>query len=208
MNKNYYLIFGVVMVFLLIGVGCTLIDTTDDAVDVSTPEANLPVNDPVAATPDPVVTEQPVEIIPESVPTPEPDSVTPVVDEPATVSIAANCNNFQSKLSVCAQLKWQFVHPFTGSTMEKEVVGIVAGKCKYVEQMPNNGQMECNYTESQRIAASNFYTAAAAGTSAGGNVKIDLGTGETEVGSTIDDEVVENPLQTYLEDGTCVISGY
>jgi hypothetical protein len=205
MNKKTLLIFSMVIALLLFGAGCTILEVTE-----AEPMDSSPVDPPSPVTldqPEETAVLEPDAIIPEPVVEP-PKVEEPTVEEPKTVSIAANCNTFPGKLSSCSAYKCQFLHPFTGSNMEKEVVGIVNGKCKYVEQMPNNGKMECNYTELQRTTAANYYTAAAAGTSVGGSVNIDLGTGETETTSTVNDEVVENPLQTYLEDGTCVISGY
>lgn len=59
---------------------------------------------------------------------------------------------FADKLSSCTKYKTTFKHPFTGETLEKEILGIVSGKCDYVEQMPNGGKMECKYSESERMA--------------------------------------------------------
>jgi hypothetical protein len=41
--------------------------------------------------------------------------------------------------------------------MERKILGIVNGKCSYIESMPNNGKMECNYTDDQRTAAARYY---------------------------------------------------
>ena len=77
--------------------------------------------------------------------------------QPEEVTLDANCDIFPDKLETCAKYKCQFNHPFTGETMEKEILGVIDGKCNYVEQMPNNGKMECKYTESMRKAAAKYY---------------------------------------------------
>ncbi len=130
------------------------------------------------------------------------------IEEPKEVVAAANCDAFPDKLSSCTKYKCQFVHPFTGETMQKEITGIVGGKCNYVEQMPNNGKLECNYTTSQRTAAAQYYKDVAAAESTGTSMNLNLGSGEQKTTYTIDGKEVENPLQTFTTDGTCVISGY
>ena len=84
------------------------------------------------------------------------------------------------KLSSCTPYQSQFTHPFTDEMMERKILGMVNGKCSYIESMPNNGKMECNYTDDQRTAAARYY----------------------------DNMTWSNPLQTFMNDGTCVISGY
>jgi hypothetical protein len=114
---------------------------------------------------------------------------------------------FSDKLSSCTPYKTTFVHPFNGETLTKEVDGIVEGKCKYIEQMPNNGKMECNYTESERIAVAQYYKDITAADSVGTSVNSDLN-GNNKVTYTIDGKEVENPLQTAMDNGTCIITGY
>ena len=100
------------------------------------------------------------------------------------------CNDFPKHLDSCTPYSCTFEHPFVGGTMKRTIEGIVAGKCKYVEDMPNNGKMTCNYTESQRKVASKFYK-------------------ETLFGSDMDNKnTTNNPLQQFMDQGICVISGY
>lgn len=124
------------------------------------------------------------------------------------VSLDANCDAFPEKLYSCTKYKCQFIHPMTGETMEREILGIIDGKCNYVEQMPNNGLMECKYTESMRKAAAKYYKDVAAAESSGTSVKADLGSGEVETKYTIDGKEVANPLQEAISNGQCIISGY
>ena len=115
---------------------------------------------------------------------------------------------FADKLSSCTKYKTTFKHPLTGETLEKEVLGIVSGKCDYVEQMPNGGKIECKYSESERMAAAQYYKDVATDESAGTSVNADLGSGEQETTYTINGKVVDNPLQEAMNTGVCVISGY
>ena len=128
--------------------------------------------------------------------------------QPKEVSLDANCDAFPEKLDSCTKYKCQFTHPMTGETMEKEILGIIDGKCNYVEQMPNNGLMECKYTDSMRKAAAKYYEDVAAAESSGTSVKADLGSGEVETKYTIDGKEVSNPLQEAMTNGQCIISGY
>jgi hypothetical protein len=124
------------------------------------------------------------------------------------LKLELNCDSFPDKLLTCTKYKCQFLHPFTGENMTKEILGIINRECNYVEQMPNNGKMECNYTESVRKAVAQYYKDAAKAESVGTSVQADLGSGDTQTTYTIDGKQVENPLQEAMTNGQCVISGY
>lgn len=115
---------------------------------------------------------------------------------------------FEDQLSSCTKYKTTFVHPFIKETLQKEILGLVAGKCDYVEQMPNGGKMECKYSESERKAVAQYYRDVAAAESVGTSLNADLGSGKQKTMYTIDGKVVENPLQVAMDNGICVISGY
>ena len=111
-------------------------------------------------------------------------------------------------MSSCTKYKTTFKHPLTGETLEKEVLGIISGKCDYFEQMPNGGKMECKYSESERMAAAQYYKDVATAESAGTSVNANLGSGEQKTTYTINGKVVDNPLQEFMNSGVCVITGY
>ncbi len=117
-------------------------------------------------------------------------------------------DQFVNNLNSCKAYKTNLVHPMTGETLNKEIFGIVDGKCKYIEQMPNGGQMECKYTESERIAVAKYYLDVAKASSS--ETKVSLGSSQGSVKTTylINGKEVENPLQEALSSGVCVISGY
>jgi hypothetical protein len=115
---------------------------------------------------------------------------------------------FTDKLSSCTKYKTTFKHSLTEETLEKEILGIISDKCNYVEQMPNGGKMECKYSESERMAAAQYYEDIASVESAGTNINANLGSGELKTTYTINGKVVDNPLQEALNTGVCVISGY
>jgi len=116
--------------------------------------------------------------------------------------------SFADQLSLCVKYKSQFIHLLTGETLEKEILGIIAGKCNYIEQMPNGGKMECKYTENERKAVSQYYKDVEAAESFGTGTNVDLGSGKQKTTYTIDGKEVENPLQEAMNNGVCVISGY
>lgn len=115
---------------------------------------------------------------------------------------------FADKLGPCTKYKTTFKHPLTGETLEKEVLGIVNGKCDYVEQMPNGGKMECKYTGNERKVVAQYYKDVASAESVGTSVNVNLGSGEQKTKYTINGKEVENPLQEAMSSGICVISGY
>jgi len=118
--------------------------------------------------------------------------------------LAANCDAFPDMLSSCIKYKCQFIHPFTGEDTNREILGIIDGKCNYVEQMPNGGQMECKYTESFRKVIAQYYKDTLTAESMEFDINIDLVSGEQETKYTIDGKEVANATDT----GICIISGY
>ena len=120
----------------------------------------------------------------------------------------SGCDAFPNKLDACESFSCEFEHPFTGEMMEKKIVGLVNGKCQYTEEMPNNGRMDCGYSESLRKAVAQYHRDIAAAESAGTQAKIDIVSGEVETKYTIDGKEVENPLQEAMDTGACTISGY
>lgn len=144
--------------------------------------------------------------------TPKPSSsINQVVEKKATSN--PTCDLLADNLQSCTPFKCQALHPFTNTFMQKEIVGLVETKCLYRDQMPNNGLMECKFSESTRLAmAKSFQTefeAMSSGKSMESSLSVDLVTGESQTTHSIDGQVVtDNPLQTALTDGTCVITGY
>lgn len=143
------------------------------------------------------------------IPTSQPTETTTPTKQPAQQSQPQSPEIiFADKLSSCTAYKITFKHPFTGDMLEKEILGIVNGKCDYIEQMPNGGKLECKYTESERKAVAQYYKDVATTESVGTSVNANLGSGEQKTTYTINGKVVDNPLQEAMSSGVCVISGY
>lgn len=143
-------------------------------------------------------------------PTSGPISTETVTPSEQTVKPTESSNSevvFADKLSTCLAYKTTFRHLLTGETLEKEILGVVNGKCGYIEQMPNGGKMECKYTESQRKAVAQYYKDVAAAGSFGTSLNSSESGGQ-QTTYTIDGKEVSNPLQEAMSNGTCVISGY
>jgi len=128
--------------------------------------------------------------------------------QPEEIKEVTSSDTFPDKLNSCTKYKTNFIHPFTGETLEKEILGLINGKCDYIEQIPNGGKMECKYTESERKAVAQYYRDVAVAESVGTSLNADLGSGKQKTTYTINGKVVENPLQEALDNGVCVISGY
>ena len=144
-------------------------------------------------------TETPSETVTSQQPSEQPTSQT----QPQNPEIV-----FADKLSSCTKYKATFKHPLTGDMLEKEILGVIGGKCNYVEQMPNGGKMECKYSESERVVVAQYYKDVANAESVGTSFSADLGSGEQKATYTINGKVVDNPLQEAMTSGACVISGY
>ena len=92
--------------------------------------------------------------------------------------------------------------------MEREVIGMTGDKCKYVEQMPGDMEMVCEYTEDMRNAMADMYELLDSGASMGTSSSTDMGAGETTTTYTIDGKEVENPLEEAINSGQCTIPTY
>lgn len=189
LNLLHIIIIGVVVIGL-IGGGIFLFTSQDDNADSDTEVSS---NDLLTDKETERESEQLVEEVQEN--------------EPSETELSG-CGAFPDKLDACEPFSCEFQHPFTGEMMEKEVIGLVNGKCQYTEEMPNNGRMDCEYTESMRKAAAQYYRDVAAAESVGTSVNADLGSGDVETTYTIDGKEVENPLQEAMTNGQCTISGY
>ena len=121
--------------------------------------------------------------------------------------IANDCDAFPNKLDLCESFLCEFEHPLTGK-MERKIVGLVDGKCQYTEEMPNDGKMDCEYSENSRKAVAQYYRDLAIAESIGTSVSADLGSGDVKTTYTINGKEIENPLQEAIDSGECVMSGY
>ncbi len=119
-----------------------------------------------------------------------------------------SCDAFPDKLDSCESFSCEFEHPFTSELMEKEIIGLVNGKCQYTEEMPNGGRMDCDYTENLRKVIAQYYKDLVAAESAVTSIETDIGSEEAQIKYIIDGKEVENPLQEAMTNGQCTISGY
>ena len=144
-------------------------------------------------------------VITESSPTPIPAA------QPTQPEVTnTECADFFEMLSSCTEYTCEFAHPITGELMTREIFGLTDGICNYSEEMPNNGQMDCNYTEEMRKAVAQAYNDMMGegnfSVSVSGNLS--EGTADIESTYTVDGKTITNPGQEALDSGQCVISGY
>ena len=111
------------------------------------------------------------------------------------------------KLETCESFTQTFIHPMMGGEMERRVIGMDGSDCIYQETMPNNGLMECRYPEELRKSAAQYYRAIAQAEVIHSEAELSLD-GESDVTTTVDGEVIEDPLQEAMSSGLCTISGY
>lgn len=74
--------------------------------------------------------------------------------------------------------------------------------------MPNNGVMECDFNESQRVQVAQYYKDLVSAQEVGTEVEGALNSTHPKITYTIDGKAVANPLQEVLDIGVCIISGY
>lgn len=103
---------------------------------------------------------------------------------PKLPKLPGGCTELPAKLEACEAYTCDFKHPITGEMMTRKIIGLENDKCQYTEEMPNGGNMTCNFTEPSRMAVAQLHK---------------------EADST-DSEA--NPLAEAISNGECVISGY
>ena len=128
----------------------------------------------------------------------------------ASSVLAEDCDIFPDKLAVCEPFRCQFQHPFTGETLNKEIKGMIDGKCLYIEEMPNHGLMKCQYNEQQQKAVATYYKDLKNADTYGTKFHAEIGADSQQQTATytINGQEVNNPLDAVMNDGTCQISGY
>lgn len=114
------------------------------------------------------------------------------------------CSLFADNLNDCTPYTCEFTHPLTEEKMTKKIFGFINGNCVYIEQMPNNSEMECRYSEETRKVVAQYYKDLADSESFGTNINAD--NDDVKITYTIDGKEVENPLQEILEKGQCIIA--
>ncbi|PIN91432.1 hypothetical protein COU57_00590 [Candidatus Pacearchaeota archaeon CG10_big_fil_rev_8_21_14_0_10_32_14] len=117
------------------------------------------------------------------------------------------CLNFPNKLKSCGQYSCEFEHPLTKTRMNRTIAGFEGNFCKYIEDMPNNGKMECLFPKGDLQKYSDYYKILLKGkeieTSSRSNFN-----GTTDSKIIVDGEEIENYLSNALNNGTCKIKGY
>lgn len=122
-------------------------------------------------------------------------------------AVAEECDGYAAHLRTCAPFVCRFRHPITRKPMQKEIVGIVAGKCRTTEQMPNNGVLECTLSPARQAAiASELRTLEAAKTlDAEGSIGA---AGKARTTLKADGRRVGNALEDAANAGECRVAGY
>ncbi|MBD3361345.1 hypothetical protein GF358_00980 [Candidatus Woesearchaeota archaeon] len=103
------------------------------------------------------------------------------------------CASYPDKLDTCEPFSCEFQHEITLEMLEKRIIGLVDGKCKYTEEMPASGKVDCEYTESVRKTIARFQR--------------DVDNNQVKPSYLVNGNLVQNPMQEALNIGQCVIQG-
>lgn len=125
-----------------------------------------------------------------------------------SVSTAPQPATFHDRLLSCAKSTSSVPSPFGGDGFKTDILGQIDGKCNYVMYLPNNGTMTCKLNQVQQKEFSEYYRITMSADNMSGIVTTDLTQAGTHSTTTVDGNVIENPLEKATKDGTCVISGY
>jgi hypothetical protein len=136
--------------------------------------------------------------------TSEKEPVEKVIEEVDPLTrLIGTCGDFADKLATCTKYSCEFEHPYSGESMVRRISGLISDKCRYIEEMPENQQMQCNYTDSLRAAVSEYHKDLL-----GVGIvvtSVTLGEGALVKTYTVDGQEVTNPAQHALTIGECVV---
>ena len=109
--------------------------------------------------------------------------VTPPVKQPPKTEEKPKiaCQLLPEKFITCEAYTCEFVHPMTAQKMSRTIEGIEEGKCHFVETMPNDQRLDCQFPAELQITMAQYYQ------------KI-IGGQETE-----------DVLQTAMDNGQCFV---
>jgi len=105
--------------------------------------------------------------------------------------------DYAENLSTCTIYEEQYQHPFVIEVMTRKILGYQNGLCIYTETMPQDALMTCSYDEVTKNAVADYLVLLDNATS----YTTEFVNGETVY--TVDGVVVDNPLATAIDDGTC-----
>jgi hypothetical protein len=114
-----------------------------------------------------------------------------------TFSQGNDCQLFSNKIKNCESYECTFPHPFTGEKSSRKIIGSNNDKCLYVESMPNNGKMLCDFEKTNLKDISEFYKQA-----------LEELSEEDRQMSFSTENIPQDPLSRSLENGTCCVLGY
>ncbi len=93
------------------------------------------------------------------------------------------CKLLPEKFISCEEYTCQFIHPLTSQGMTRTIEGVVGERCKFIETMPNDQRLECNFPEDMQIPVAQYYQKIVGG------------------------QETENILQQAMDNGQCLILG-
>lgn len=111
-----------------------------------------------------------------------------------------DCRYLPNNLLTCTPYTCIAEAPFVWGEYKTEIVGISDGKCLFIQKLPNNWEMVCEYSDSERIIASEYYEDTL-------NWNINTTTKITLNWDGVSTST-NNSLQNFIDNWTCVVSGY
>ncbi|MGV8087260.1 MAG: hypothetical protein ACP5N1_06540 [Candidatus Woesearchaeota archaeon] len=117
------------------------------------------------------------------------------------------CDLLPENLESCSSYTCNFIHPFTEETMTREILGINGTACQYVEEMPYDGLIECNYDFNTRNVIAQFYRDIVISENQE-TTGIDMYNTNLATTYEFNGKMVSNPMQQAIINGQCIISGY
>jgi len=106
-----------------------------------------------------------------------------------------SCELFSSKLGTCSKYSCEFSHPITEEMMTREIVGFEDETCKYIEEIPDGGQIVCNFPKGELNDYAEFY-------------EEEMSEKELDSISLLGEGNVENPIVNAFRNEDCTIGGY
>ena len=124
--------------------------------------------------------------------------------------LAPMFEGFPGALYNCSAFEETFAHPITSEPMERQVHGVVGGRCHYEEEMPASGRMICHYSLERLTSLATYHSNYELYDRLEPVTRNEFVAGQAITTTTweLDGRPYEHPVDAAMVAGECVVMGY
>ena len=117
---------------------------------------------------------------------------------------------FPGAIYNCSAFEGTFAHPITSEPMQRQVHGVVGGRCHYEEEMPASGRMICHYSLERLTSLATYHSNYELYDRLEPVTRNEFIAGQAITTTTweLDGMPYEHPVDAAMTAGECVVMGY